>query len=57
MKDLDPFIVVYTITGIVIVCGVFIVLSLFTEGVRSINAKVKEEEDRKKEEEKRRRAA
>lgn len=53
----DPYIIVYTVGGIILVFIAFVVFSLFTEGIRSINEHYKEEEKKKKEEERRKRAA
>lgn len=54
--NLDPSLVVYSIGGFMIVGATFIVLSLFTEGIRAINTKIQEEEKQKKEKEKERRS-
>lgn len=53
----DPEVILYAIGGLVLVFATFVVLSLITEGVRSINEHHKEEEKKKKEEERRKRAA
>jgi hypothetical protein len=56
MKEIDPELVIYTIGGIILVAATFIVLSLFTEGVKTINSKVQESEKKAKEKERERRS-
>lgn len=57
MSAIDPFLIVYSLAGLIIVMLVYIVLSFFTDGVRSVNNHMKEKEKKKKEEERSRRAA
>lgn len=45
----DPYLIIYTLGGLVLVLLTFAVLSIFTEAVRSMNQKVKDEEKKKKE--------
>ena len=53
----DPYIIFYAVGGLVIVFIAFIVFSLFSEGIKSINEHYLEEEKKKKELEKKKRAA
>lgn len=57
MNNIDPALVIYSIGGVLIVVGTFIVLSLFTEGVKTIHSKITKEENKKKDEQKKRNAA
>lgn len=53
----DPYIILYSVGGLIIVLLAFVVFALFTEGVRTINNKLVEEEKKKKEFENKKRAA
>ncbi len=57
MSGVDAHLIVYIVSGIFLVIITWIVLTIFSDGVRAINNHYKEEERKKKEEEKRRRAA
>lgn len=54
MKDIDPYLIVYALGGLILVMLTYIVLSIFSDGVRLMNNRLKEEEKKKKEEERRR---
>lgn len=53
----DPYIIFYSIGGLVLVFLSYLVFTLFTEAVRTINQKFVEEEKKKKEIENKKRAA
>lgn len=50
----DPYLIIYTLGGFLLVLLTFAVLSIITEAVRSMNQKVKDEEKKKKEAERER---
>lgn len=53
----DPYIIFYTLGGLVLVFIAYVVFTLFTEGIRTINQRIVEEEKKKKEIENKKRAA
>jgi hypothetical protein len=57
MKDIDPALLIYAIVGLIIVFATFVVLAIFTEGVKTIHAKSLESEKKKKQEQKNKKAA
>lgn len=51
MIKADPYLYIYAGVGVLIVLATYIILSLFTGGVRAIHHKVHEAEKKKKSEE------
>ncbi len=52
MNQIDPFIFVCLFVAIVSIVGCYVILGLFTEGVKSVRKVMKEKEDQEKEKKK-----